>query len=244
VAAADTRAVVLRTHPYSESTVIARLLTEDFGVRSVIAKGARRPKSRFGALLEPFTDGRIQVRFRDDRDLHTLAGFDVGRSRQGIGRSLRAFAGASLLAEILLRTGTEDPHPDLYAAVITCYDALTDGSEPDAVALGGIWSTLSVLGFGPRTDQCIRCGRDIDPGEETGFDPAGGGVACATCRPRGRRLDGVFRRELDALCGSGGRIEALDDPRLHRELLRAHLIAQVDQDRPFRSLDLFLDSPA
>jgi hypothetical protein len=68
------RCLILQSYPYSETSRILRLLTEDFGVQSVIAKGARRPKSRFGGLLEPFTEGTASFYHRETRDLHTLGG--------------------------------------------------------------------------------------------------------------------------------------------------------------------------
>ena len=88
-----------------------RLFTLEHGVRSVMAKGALRPKSRYGGVLEPFTEGTATFYLKEGRDLHTLSGFDLLRSRQALGRSLVGFAGASLLAEIVMRTGTEEAHP-------------------------------------------------------------------------------------------------------------------------------------
>ena len=47
-----TPALVLQTYRYSETSKVVRLATRDLGVQSAIAKGALRPKSRFGAGLE------------------------------------------------------------------------------------------------------------------------------------------------------------------------------------------------
>ena len=51
----EDRALILQAYPYGETSRILKLLCESHGLRTVIAKGARRPKSRFGGLLEPFT---------------------------------------------------------------------------------------------------------------------------------------------------------------------------------------------
>src|SRR5205809_7034214 len=47
-----TPAVVLQTYGYSETSKVVRLATRELGVQSAIAKGAPRPKNRFGAGLE------------------------------------------------------------------------------------------------------------------------------------------------------------------------------------------------
>ena len=46
-----TEAIVLRTVQYSETSLIATLFTRSNGIQAVIAKGARRPKSKFSAFL-------------------------------------------------------------------------------------------------------------------------------------------------------------------------------------------------
>src|SRR5256885_633866 len=72
-----TPAVVLQTYRYSETSKVVRLATRDLGVQSAIAKGALRPKSRFGAGLELLSEGVAQLYFRETRELHTLGAFDL-----------------------------------------------------------------------------------------------------------------------------------------------------------------------
>ncbi|UCD23936.1 MAG: recombination protein O N-terminal domain-containing protein, partial [Gemmatimonadota bacterium] len=67
-----TPAVVLHAFKYSESSKIVRLATEDLGVQSVIAKGAMRPKSKFGARLQVLSGGVAQIYTKPNRELHTL----------------------------------------------------------------------------------------------------------------------------------------------------------------------------
>ncbi|HEX6134823.1 MAG TPA: DNA repair protein RecO, partial [Longimicrobiales bacterium] len=113
MSATVTDAIVLQCFPYGETSRIVRLLTRSAGVHSAIAKGALRPRSRY-ALLEPFAEGSATLYIRSTRDLQTLGAFDLTQSRQGLGRDLLRFGGASLLAELVLRTASEDPHPSLF----------------------------------------------------------------------------------------------------------------------------------
>jgi DNA repair protein RecO (recombination protein O) len=241
-----TRALVLQTFPYSETSKILRLLTLEHGLRSVIAKGALRPRSRFGGVLEPFTEGQATFFLREGKELFTLSGFDLVRSRQALGRSLNAFAGASLLAELVMRLSTEEPHPEVHHALVEGWDALcaaTDDRETLGLSLAGAWTLVSLLGFEPQTDACVGCARPLAPDEPARFDAGAGGVACTRCRPVGRTVDPLSRAELRVL--ASGRVpEGLAERAgMHRALLKAFLEAQVAQERPLRSLDLFLDEP-
>lgn len=236
------RALILQAFPYSDTSKILRFYTLTHGLRSAIAKGALRPKSRFGGLLEPFTEGDVLLFLKEGRDLHTLSGFDLLRSRQSLGRDLTAFAGASLLAELLLRFGTEEPHPALYEVLSRSLDAIATTSQPgtEQAVLSGVWLVVSLLGYQPELDACVTCGRALDPQQSTRFDAVGGGVTCFTCRPHGRLLEASARHELRCMLAGESIAGALTRPATHRALLRTFLSAHLAHEHPFRSLDLLM----
>jgi DNA repair protein RecO (recombination protein O) len=240
------QSLVLQSFPYSETSKVLRLFTREVGLRSVIAKGALRARSRFGGVLEPFTEGVAHFYMKEGRDLHTLSGFDLLRSRQALGRDLVAFAGASLVAELVLRFATEEPHEALYDAVEESLDAITaaEGRETERAALAAAWRVVALLGFAPQTEMCIACGRALEPDEPGRFDAEGGGTTCRDCRPAGRILDAATRRELRQMLLGRVPDEDRGDRAAHRALLRTYLPAQFQHERPLRSLELFLQQLA
>lgn len=238
----STPALVLQAFPYSDTSKILRLLTPEHGLRSAIARGALRPKSRYGGLLEPFTQGVAQVYLKEGRELHTLSAFDLVRSRQSLGRDLAAFAGASLLAELVLRAATEEPAPELFHSVVHALDAIAaaPAAEVEVAVFAAVWGLVGLLGYRPRTAECVGCGQPLAPDESVRFDVEGGGAACARCRPAGRTLDATSRRELEAMLRGGFAAARFERPGLQRALLRAYLSAHLGQERPLRSLPLLL----
>jgi DNA repair protein RecO (recombination protein O) len=236
-----TRAIVLHGIPYGESSRILRLLTRDQGSRSVIAKGAQRPKSRFGALLEPFTEGEAQFNLREGRDLFILTGFSLIRSRQGIGRDLGGFAAASLVAELALRHGTEEPFMELYDAVNLAFDDLASAKGAASCGLSHLWSVVGVLGYRPEMQHCVQCARPLAADEPSRFDLEAGGAACRACRPTGRILPGTMRADVDRMSTRDPRGSEWnrDHAQVHGALLEAFLSTHLGADRPFRSIPLF-----
>lgn len=185
-----TECIILRSQPYSETSKILRLLTPDHGVRSVMAKGALRPRSQFGGVLEPFARGRATIYLSSSRDLHTLTGFDLEKTGQALGRDLTGFAIASLLAEIILRTGSETPDPELYHLLKTALERI-EAAGPDQVepiGLAEVWALTAHLGFSPIIDSCTACGRELDQLEECCFDYAAGGTRCLDCGQGGNGM--------------------------------------------------------
>src|SRR5215217_8103520 len=99
----DSPAIVLSTLRYSETSKIVRLATREHGVQSAIAKGALRPKSRFGAALQLLSEGQAQLLMKEHRDLHVLTAFDLRRLYLGLTADLERYASACALAEVMLR---------------------------------------------------------------------------------------------------------------------------------------------
>ncbi len=238
-----TRCVVLQTYRYSDTSKILRLVTREHGPRSAIAKGALRPGSRFGGVLEPFAEGEATLYLKPDRDLHTLSEFDLIRERQSLGVDLNRFAGASVACELVMRLAPEERDPRLYRTLLAGLDALTEAApeEVRSLALMVNWQIVRVLGFHPEMDRCAGCGRELEAGGETRFDFAAGGLACPRCATSGPRLGEREREELAGLLegrpppGAPGARQA----RFLRDFIRYHLAEGIH----LRSLD-FLDAEA
>jgi DNA repair protein RecO (recombination protein O) len=206
VAIVTTRTVVLKTYPYSDTSKILRLMTRDHGPRSAIAKGARRPGSKFGGLIEPFAEGYATLYLRENRDLHTLSDFDLIRERQGLGVDLPRYAGAAVLCELVMRLAPEHRDDRLFKVLVSGLDALVDAGagEAEAVALRQIWRVVAALGFAPDLRRCVGCGAEVGGGGEVRFDYADGGLRCPACATEGPVLSGDEVETLRALAYGEG----------------------------------------
>src|ERR1043165_9123093 len=100
--------IVLHAFDYLESSRIVRVLTREAGVRSALARGARRCGRRFGASLDLCAQGIADLDVKPGRDLDTLQSFDVQRARAGLGGELERFTAASAISELIPRFGTAD----------------------------------------------------------------------------------------------------------------------------------------
>jgi DNA repair protein RecO (recombination protein O) len=237
MSATATAAIVLQSCPSGETSRIVRLRTRTAGVHSAIAKGALRPRSRF-AVMEPFAEGTATLYIRDTRDLQTLSAFDLTRSRQGLGRDLLRFGGASLIAELVIRTASEEAQPDLYDAVAGGLDRLlqADAGALEVDVLAVTWHLIAELGFAPELDACIACGRGIAEGLDAMFDYAAGGLRCDACAAGlpGRRIPARARTALARFSrGDAADVGATEG---HWRLLSRYLEHHLLEGAPLRSL--------
>jgi DNA repair protein RecO (recombination protein O) len=234
-------ATILKTYEYSETSKILRLLSRDHGLCSVIAKGARRPKSRFGGLLEPFTDGIATFYAKEGRELHTLSGFELLRERQALGNELIRYAGAGILTEMVLRFAPSAPDLELFTQLGCGLDRLLDEQGDLEIAiLEETWKLVAYLGFGPSVDLCAACG-EVPAEEETAhLDLVDGVIICHRCRPQTRdlhlrALGPEARIELAALLAVGAPLDRLSTARSQRDLLREFIAYHLAEHRPLNS---------
>lgn len=241
----DTDAIVLHAFEYLESSRILRLATRDAGVVSTLARGARRPRSRFGVGLDLFTSGVAHLSMRPGRDLQTLTGFDAVRARHALGADLARFTAAAALAELALRFMGEAPNPAAFDALVATVDAVcgADGSAASEAALAGAWHLVAELGFAPAVDECASCHAPLADDEPAPFSHTAGGVLCRRCAaqaPGGRPLP---PRARDAIrrwaAGDAHRTGSTADVAAHQRLLRLFLQAHLSEGRPLPAFDVW-----
>jgi DNA repair protein RecO (recombination protein O) len=238
-----TEVVVLHAMDYLESSRILRVATREAGVQSVLAKGARRPKSRFGAALDLFAQGTAQILVKPGRDLQTLAGFDVARSRSALAEELGRFMGASAIAELMLRFGHEDTHPELFDSLVAALDdlATAPATQSREVAIAAAWRLIGVMGFAPSLSVCSICHGAVAREEVVRFHHRAGGVLCSRCaatHPGGRPIPLAALDTLRVwLDGAGPSSLPRRDARAHQRLLREFLREHLGDGRPLRAFE-------
>lgn len=183
-----TEAIVLRSIRYGEADRIVHLYTKARGRVGAIAKGSRRPKSRFGGRLEPFF--RLDLVLYEGRsELCTVTGASTvdgyGRLRSD---GARIGAAARACDAVLRLFDTTEPSPAAYN-LLCAYLALLDGENDAAtrpeVALAFRAKLMLAAGFSPELAACARCG---EADHLSSFSGAAGGVVCASCEGEGFAL--------------------------------------------------------
>jgi DNA repair protein RecO (recombination protein O) len=202
-----TEAVVLRSIRYGEADRVLHLYTAARGRVGAIAKGSRKPRSRFGGRLEPFF--RLDLMLHEGRgDLATVTGAHTVAAHAGLRASGPALAAAARGCDAVLRLlDSAEANPAAYN-LLCRYLALLDGEDAgdarDVDGAAGLATALAFrlklalsAGFAPELTGCARCG---DVGELHAFSGAAGGVVCGACQRDGFELSAEAHRfMLDAL---------------------------------------------
>jgi DNA repair protein RecO (recombination protein O) len=236
-----TDAIVLHAFDYLESSRIIRLLTRDAGVQSVLARGARKSRGRYGTALDLFAEGSAQLYVKPNRELHNLAAFELARTRNELADDIGRFTAASTIAELALRFAGEESNPQLYDTVSDVLDRLARSAPERTVedGLAGCWRVVSVLGFTPELTSCALCHTPLRDADDAMFSHSSGGIVCPSCSklaPGGRRIPATARSAIRRWLEGEELVHLTDaEARSHQRLLREFLGTHLGDDRPLRA---------
>ena len=225
----STSSIVLSTFRYSESSKIVRLATREHGVQSAIAKGALRPKSRFGAALQLLSEGQAELLVKEHRELHLLTAFELRRLHVGLAADIERYASACTLAEVMLRFAPADPHPESFDLLQYGLEQLEHAAAADVESMGFrlLWQLVSVLGFAPAMEACVIDGAPLVSEGPLAFSAREGGALCPVCAGHygAAHLPERARADLLALLDSSAPLPRLDGRHAasHRRLLARYI---------------------
>jgi len=191
------RALVLERHPWSESSLVAHVVTAAHGRVHLLARGAYRTTSRFYCVLDLFDTLALEWNQVPGRELFDLRAGDVARRRSRIATSLDAYrAGLTVLELLSIASRFGPPDAALLARAQQALDALdswaagidtAEATDPQLEQVRFELDYLAHLGFAPALEVCAACGDSAPPARgRVHFSAGAGGRLCARHAEEGR----------------------------------------------------------
>lgn len=178
-----TRAIVLRTSDWSETSRIATLWTRDFGKVRALAKGGKRLRSSFESALDLLTVCDIVLLRKSSGSLDLLTEAQVVQRFRALHQDLSALYAGYYVAELLSDwTQEADPHPVLFEEVLVTLENL--GKTPELVGLIVMRFEvvfLREMGYMPSLTCCAGCQAQLSA-SHLAFSPSAGGILCSSCQ--------------------------------------------------------------
>ncbi len=212
-----TEAVVLRSIRYGEADRILHLYSCQRGRIGAIAKGARRPKSRFGGRLEPFF--RLDLLLHEGRgELLTVTQANTIEGYPRVRSSAPALTAAARGCDAVLRLlDSAEPNPPAYNLLCRYLSLLDDPSSHGTslqTALSFRLKLALAAGFSPELASCTHCG---EAEHLVGFSGAAGGIVCAGCEAGSFPLsEGAHRFMVDSIARPLAEAPAAGEPELRQ----------------------------
>lgn len=161
----STESIVLSSRKYGDSSKIVALYTRDHGKISVIAKGALRPRSKFGGALEVLTHSGATFYMKPGRDLHLLSSAEILTPMRKIQRSPEHFYYALAAIEAISQTQPQRaPNEELFDFILKILHLLNQKeNNPYSIFVAFQMKLANLLGF--NMDMEIDPADDPDPAD-------------------------------------------------------------------------------
>ena len=174
-----TEAVVLKQTPFGEADRLLTLYTPDLGKLRALAKGVRRPKSRFSGHLELLN--HVSVSLAQGRNLDVMTEAHVIKSFRGVREDLQRLSRAIYMAELVDGFSVEQAsNYPLYRILLNALDWLEGPGQSDLLLRHFEMHLLGHSGYSPELYRCVECRHELEPGDHL-FSSASGGVTCPAC---------------------------------------------------------------
>ena len=150
-----TPAIVLKSFPYGDTSLIARCFSEDKGKISLIIKGARSKKSPKSAQFQPLSYVDVIYYNKPNRELQVLSKVNFREFWPKIVEDLRSVTLSMAILEMTEKTLLdEDPHPGLFKTLVDTLRAFNESkADPNILFWFYECALLTHLGFQPNLDK-------------------------------------------------------------------------------------------
>lgn len=154
------RCFVLHRRPYTESSLILDVFSEEFGRVTILSKGGRSKRSPLKGALQPFTP--LLLKWSGGGSMKTLRQAEpisLGLPLSGVN-----LYSAMYINEILARViAQEVPYPELFIDYLHALTELAQAENPEPALRRFELALLNALGYGVDFMHCSGTGEPIDP---------------------------------------------------------------------------------
>jgi len=173
-------ALVLRKTKLGETDIIVTLLAEDGRQVRAVAKGLRKPGSRFGGRLEPYSV--VDLLMHTGKSLEIVSEARTVAAHAALREDLERSAAASVVADLLDKISVEGQgEPRLFALSTTALTVME--SAPVAtlprLVVAFLIKAMAMHGYRPELESCAACTADASTSHT--FSLSAGGALCAAC---------------------------------------------------------------
>lgn len=184
------KAIILKSYKLGESDKIIKMYSQENGIISAVAKGARKVRSRFGGGLELFS--LIDLEIAKGRNLDIITQIDILKSFKNISFDFYKYIFCELIGNIVLKTQPEgEASTPLFKLLYVCFSEIDSLDIEDIKSLKKIMcffeaKFMKIIGYRPLLKNCCICNQGMNDlysfhKKKISFSIKFGGILCSKC---------------------------------------------------------------
>ena len=176
-----TKALILGSMRWKESSKIVTLFTVDHGKIKVIARGALRNKSPFSGKLESLNYAEVIINEKKSRSLQILNDIDIISSFNNLRMQYDRMPYAMSILEIIQQIFENEFNDEVFFDfVVELLGAVDEAEHPEIVLWYFLLKLSSYLGFKPALSGCASC-KKTDFSRAVKLSIENGRIYCYEC---------------------------------------------------------------
>ena len=153
----DVEGIIINTKNYGDTSKIIDILTKEYGIIGVIAKGCKSLKSNLRSVTDKLTYATFTIYFKKDK-LSILSEASVINNFSNIKKDIEKISYASFLIDLTNQVYKQCEDSNLYDLLISSLKKINDNFNPLIITNIIELKYLEYLGVMPNLDGCSICG--------------------------------------------------------------------------------------
>ena len=173
----EVECIIIIERSYSETSKLLTILTREYGLINVMAKGAKKLNSSLRTFTLKLTYAKFNIQYKKDK-ISTLINATVINQLKSIKTDIDKISYVSYILELSEQVSKEHYNPKLYDVMIAAILKIEDGYDPLSIMNILELKYLDFLGVMPVIDGCAVCGSKTNI---ITLSASSGGFICKNC---------------------------------------------------------------
>lgn len=153
----EVEGIVLTSQDYGDTSKIINVITKEYGIIGIIAKGCKSIKSNLRSVTDKLTYGIFNIYYKKDK-LSILSSVDVIDNFKNIKKDISKISYATYLLELTGQVIKHSSKLEIYDLLINGLIKINEGYDPLVIMNIIELKYLDYLGVMPIIDSCSKCG--------------------------------------------------------------------------------------
>lgn len=189
----EVEGIVLKETLYSETSKVIQVLTKEYGLIGIMAKGASSIKSPLRSLAVPFLYAKFNINYKEDKLSILKNGIVIKLFGSNI-KDLKLYAYISYICELSYNVLKENNNKEIFNILRDGLNKITEGFNPEVIKSIIEFKYLDYLGITPNFDICQKCNETKEP---FAIDGKIGGFVCKDCYTNEIKVSSNYKKIIN-----------------------------------------------
>ena len=177
----SSKGIILKIFPYSNTSIICNVFTNEFGKITLISKGIRKAKNPMLSILQPFHLLEFTFYYHKNRSMHILKEADIIFNYSHIRNNFNSILLGSAISNIINKIFEEDyPNDIIFRLIYKSLQLLSNNLRDNKVIfIFFLYHLSKQLGFMPSYKSCNICNQTFQ--NDAIFSSNNNTLICENC---------------------------------------------------------------